>query len=130
MTDKMTPEQYRAYYGAQKSAKETANRLKFGNIRQEVDGIRFDSKKEAEQYGKLKMLLKAGKIKAFQMQKTFKLYVNDHHICDYRCDFVVLNLDDSEVVQDVKSSATANVRAFQIKKKLMKAVFNIDVQIV
>lgn len=128
--EQWSPEQYRKHFGKQKNATQTANRLKFGNIHTEVDGIRFDSKKEAEYYGQLKIRKKAGLIKDFELQKTFKIEVNGVHICDYRCDFVIYFPDGQISVVDVKSKATENLAAFRIKKALMLAVHNIKIQIV
>ena len=126
----MTPAEYQAYYGKKKNADQTANRLKFKNIHTEVDGIRFDSKKEAEYYGQLKIRKKSGDIEGFVRQMTFKIEVNGVHICDYRCDFVVYPPGKPAEVIDVKSPTTAKMPEFRIKKALMKAVHNIDIKIV
>lgn len=46
-------------------------KLKFGNIRTETDGIVFDSKKEADYYCELKMLLRCKQIKRILYSATF-----------------------------------------------------------
>ena len=46
---------------------------KYHNKKTIIDGIKFDSKKEADYYIKLKMLEKAGKIKDLRLQVEFVL---------------------------------------------------------
>lgn len=99
---------------------------KYGNVWTEVDGIKFQSKAEATYYGKLKILLKGKKIKGFSRQVVFRIVVNGIFICNYRADFVVEYMDGVRHVVDVKGEATENIYSFQIKKKLLKALYNID----
>lgn len=49
------------------------SRAKYGNRKVVVDGITFDSKKEAQRYTELKSLEKAGKITGLQLQREFEL---------------------------------------------------------
>ena len=44
---------------------------KYSNIKTEVDGIKFDSKREANRYAELKMLEKAGIIQELELQPSF-----------------------------------------------------------
>lgn len=46
---------------------------KYRNTKVVIDGIKFDSKKEAHRYIELKLLVKAGEIKALQLQPKFEL---------------------------------------------------------
>lgn len=46
---------------------------KYGARKVEVDGIVFDSKKEAHRYGELKVMAKAGLITGLELQKKFVL---------------------------------------------------------
>jgi len=50
-------------------------RSKYGAIRTTVDGITFDSKREAQRYRELKLLEKAGEIWDLELQPEFPLYV-------------------------------------------------------
>lgn len=95
-----------------------------------IDGLKFDSQNEAKRYGVLKMLKLGGQIKKFEMQKTFRLEVNGQLICKYIADFVVYHNDGRVVVEDSKSVITARLPVFSIKKKLMKAIHGIDIEIV
>lgn len=49
------------------------SRAKYGNRKVALDGITFDSKKEAQRYTELKLLEKAGKITGLQLQREFEL---------------------------------------------------------
>lgn len=107
-----------------------AARVKFGNVRKQVDGIWFDSIKEAEYYGKLKLLIRAGLVVKIEIHKVYPLSFNGVHICNYEADFVLYMPDGSVKVQDVKSAATEGLPVFIIKTALMLAVFGIKVEIV
>ena len=54
---------------------------KYGNRKTEVDGIVFDSKKEAERYRDLKLLERAGDIRELVLQPSFVLNVNGIKVC-------------------------------------------------
>jgi hypothetical protein len=47
------------------------SKSKYKNIKTVVDGIKFDSKKEANRYSELKMLEKAGIIEELELQPSF-----------------------------------------------------------
>ena len=49
------------------------SKAKYGNKKVQVDGITFDSRKEANRYAELKMLEKCGAIKQLELQKKFVL---------------------------------------------------------
>lgn len=49
------------------------SRAKYGNRKVVVDGITFDSEREAHRYTELKILEKAGKITGLQLQREFEL---------------------------------------------------------
>ena len=105
---------------------------KYRNQPQVVDGLPFDSKKEAARYQELKLLQAAGQISnlvANKKELRYDLYVNDELICAYEADF---QYDEkfgdftwAKVVEDVKGMRTA---AYRIKKKLMKAIFGIEIR--
>ena len=102
-----------------KSAKN--KELKYKNKKPEVDGIVFDSKKEAAYYINLKILREAGKIKDFHLQPVFELLEPKKDLVTgrgiyYRADFKVINNDGSEEVIDVKGYKTY---AYKLKKKLL-----------
>ncbi len=102
-------------------------RSKYKNVITEVDGIKFHSKKEAARWSVLFLLEKAGKIRNLERQVAFKLEVNGVPICKYIADAVYLE-DGEKVVEDVKSEITKKERTYVIKKKLMKAIFSIEIR--
>lgn len=100
---------------------------KYGNKPTIVDDIRFDSKLEAKRYGELKLLQKAGKILGLEMHPRFRLDVAGMHICYYEADFKYFEtLNGKQVVEDCKSKITKTT-TYQVKKKMMKAIYRIDV---
>jgi len=125
-----TPEQYQAYYKQEQKKKNQAPRLKYGNQPTVIDGIKFDSKKEAQYYGQCKMLKKAGEIVKIECHVPFPLIVNGVKICEYEADFVLYYPDGSFMVKDVKSEATEGLAVFRLKKALMLAIHKISVEIV
>jgi len=101
---------------------------KYGNVKTVEQGIKFDSKKEAERYGQLKMMLKAGLIGFLKMQEEFQLHANGEKIASYFADFNYIKTDTGEkIVEDVKSKATRKIPVYRLKKKLMKACHGIKI---
>ena len=92
-----------------------------------MDGISFHSKVEAQRYVELRAREEAGYISSLHTQHKFPLEVGGMKVCDYIADFTYYK-DGEFVVEDVKGGAV--LPDFTIKKKLMKAVHNIDVRIV
>ena len=100
---------------------------KFQNQWTEIDGHKFQSIAEGKYYGRLKMRLKAKEIRSFEMQKTYKIFIDGVLITTYRADFVIQENDGTFTVVDVKSEATEAMEVFQIKRKLMFAVLGIKI---
>lgn len=99
---------------------------KFGAVRTIVDGKSFASKREARRYQELELLQRAGKIQNLATQISYPLKVNGVLICRYIADFKYLDLDTgANVVEDSKGYATPE---YKLKKKLMKAVHEIDIR--
>jgi hypothetical protein len=84
-----------------------------------VDGIRFDSQKEARRYGDLKLMQKAGIIQNLKCQVVYQLSV-----CKHIADFVY-TCDGMEVVEDVKGYRHP---VYKMKKKLMLSELNIKIK--
>lgn len=104
---------------------------KYNSRKTEVDGIRFDSRKEALRWAELKMLEKAGKISDLERQVKYVLIPAQYldgklkeRQCVYVADFRYL--DDGEVVvEDTKGVRTAD---YIIKRKLMLKVYGIAIK--
>ena len=103
---------------------------KYNAKKTEFMGFKFDSKWEAERYGQLASMQMAGIIQDLERQVNYDIIVNDQKICRYIADFVykLVHEDGSEkkIVEDAKGIETTD---FKLKKKLMKAVFDIEIKI-
>ena len=103
---------------------------KYNAKKTEFMGFKFDSKWEAERYGQLVSMQMAGVVEDLERQVKFDIIVNDHKICKYIADFVYIltheNGKKEKIVEDAKGVQTTD---FKIKKKLMKAVFDIEIKI-
>ncbi len=101
---------------------------KYRNIKTVVDGITFDSAKEARRYGELKLLEKSGRISGLEIQPAFRIVVNDCLICTYKADFRYVtdtpHASGLVVIEDCKGFLTP---VYRLKKKLMLAVHGISV---
>ncbi len=119
--DAITSEEYNATYTG-KHAKPN----KYLNKKTVVDGHMFDSKKEAHHYGILKMREAAGEIRALQLQPKFTLLVNGVKCGFYKADFSYQDTKTGVVhVIDVKGVKTST---YQLKKRLVKAIYDITVE--
>ncbi|MBS4881922.1 MAG: DUF1064 domain-containing protein [Peptoniphilus harei] len=97
-------------------------RSKFNAIKTIVDGIRFDSRKEAKRYQDLKLLERAGEIEhlelqpRFLLQEKFKLDGVTHRKIEYVADFKYWdNTKKAWIVEDVKGVKT---QVYKLKKKI------------
>lgn len=118
---------YRRMVLGRKFAPAKPKRPKYRNVKTVVDGITFASKREASRYNELRLMEKAGKITNLKLQERYRLTIHGHHICDYLSDFVYTDLRTREiVVEDVKSPAT-RTPVYIVKKKLMLALYGIEI---
>lgn len=97
---------------------------KYKAIKVIVDGIKFDSKKEARRYGQLKLLVRAGEIKDLKLQPKFDLIVNGKKVGYYKADFEYIE-DGERIIEDVKGVKTTT---YNLKKKMIKAIYDIDIR--
>lgn len=85
---------------------------KYKNKKVVADGIKFDSKHEAEYYLYLKKLKEEGKIKDFQLQHKFELqpsfkkYGKTHRAITYTVDFAIYHNNGDVEYVDVKGMET------------------------
>lgn len=120
--------------------------MKYKSKKTEVDGILFDSKKEAKRYRELLLMERAGEIQDLRLQYKFVLIpaqyedvaryskktgnrLKDKRVCvekecAYKADFVYLQ-NGRLVVEDTKGFRTAD---YIIKRKLMLHVYGIKIQ--
>lgn len=98
---------------------------KYHNKKPTIDGITFDSQKEANYYCQLKILKQAGEIKDFELQPEFVLQEgfrdkngNWHRPIKYRADFKVIYPDGVVEIVDTKGYKT---QVYRLKKKMLLA---------
>lgn len=103
---------------------------KYHNIPTTVNGITFDSRKEAERYIVLRGMEKAGTIQNLRLQVPYKLS-EPYKIAGktvkgtkYIADFVY-TLNGREIVEDVKGVKTA---AYRIKRNWMHEKYGIVIR--
>jgi hypothetical protein len=95
---------------------------KFNAKPTEVDGIRFDSKKEAARYSQLKMLRSAGEVVMFLLQVPFILPGNTR----YRVDFMVFWSDGRVTFEDTKGRET---ETFKLKKRQVEELYPVKIEV-
>lgn len=109
---------------------------KYRNKKVLVDGVAFDSKKEAKRYRELKLMEDAGMISRLERQVKFDLLPNqkdpDGKVIErkvqYVADFVYMK-NGKVCVEDVKGYRDGGAyRVFVIKRKLMLYRFGLVVK--
>lgn len=104
---------------------------KYNNAKTVLDGIKFDSKHEADIYAELKILAKCGEIKDLQLQVPFVLLdpyeINGRKVraIKYVADFTFLNKQGVREVWDAKGDKTA---VYKLKKKLFEYRYRIEIK--
>ena len=119
---------------------------KYHNRKTTIDGIVFDSSKEANRYVELKLLQRAGEIYGLELQKRFELIPAQYETyerygkngkrlkdgqrcveksCVYVADFCYTTRDGKVVVEDTKGEKTKD---YIIKRKLMLYVHGIEIK--
>lgn len=91
-----------------KTARQKPKRAKYNNKKTWVNGICFDSKKEADYYQELVLLQRTGKILGFSLQPEFVLVEGNtaERAITYKADFIIFNLDGTFEIVDVKGYET------------------------
>jgi len=111
---------------------EKPKRNKYGNRKTVVDGLKFDSKHEAEVYQALSARLRAGELKCIWRQVRFDLGGGPNASEDsryaYYADFVTVDQENRVTVIDAKSEATRQNRTYINKKKEVLAVWGLEIE--
>lgn len=101
---------------------------KFRAISCEIDGYKFDSKREGKEYHDLKMRLLAREITNLQIHPKYPIFINDIKICVVELDFKYLDkIENRERIVDVKGFDTP---ISKLKRKMVEAFYKIKVEIV
>lgn len=104
-------------------------KAKYNNQKVDVDGLTFDSKKEAKRFKELKLLLKAGHIGFLARQVEFQFNVEGVKVASYYADFCYRDAKTGEfIVEDVKSEVTRKLPVYRLKRKLMLSIHKIKIK--
>jgi hypothetical protein len=112
---------------------------KYGNRWTVVDGIKFQSAKEAQRWGELKLLALAGEIHTIDRQYPFRYWNSDNKdvIFTYDIDFRYYSIPRRQWVhEDVKAidkktgktPMTAAYRMFRLKKALIEDRYGFKIE--
>ena len=116
---------------------------KYKAVKTTIDGITFDSKKEAKRYTELKLQKKSGMITHLELQPKYDIIINGAKICSYKADFSYFTVREDEketyrnakgewivptktldkegqIVEDVKGFKSP---IYRLKKKLVEACY-------
>ncbi len=94
---------------------------KYGAVRVEIDGHRFDSKLEAKRYGELKLLQRIGEITGLAVHPKFPIVISGIHVCDVLGDFQYYDtIKRKEVIEDTKGCTTP---LSSLKARLVRAAY-------
>lgn len=119
MTDRMTAAEYQRYLATGKMPT-SQTKSKYQNRKTELDGVTYDSKKEARRAAELNLMLKNGEIITLARQVRFRLAKG----IEYVADFVYTTKDGEQITEDVKGMKTD---VYKLKKKLMKELRGIEI---
>jgi len=109
---------------------------KYHATKVQLDGIWFDSRREAARYQELQLLVLAGEIEALEVHPGFALMVPDlttegppfvfHTIGWYHADFQYRNVHTGNViVEDVKSPATRKIESYRLRKRMVERTYGV-----
>jgi len=120
--------------GVQVHTRPSTNKYQAHSVR--VDGILFDSQREAARYGELKLLLHAGHIADLEIHPGFPLIVSEeggppfvfHTVGMFHADFKYKDgRTGAWVIEDVKSPPT-KTEAYKLRKRIVEARYKITIQ--
>lgn len=110
---------------AEFNARELKKKPRIKNVKRKmVNGIEFDSTKEARCWQDLCLMQQAGQITELRRQVPFQIVVCGNHICQYTADFTFRKAGRA-VVMDAKGFRT---EIFKLKRKLMIACHGVEIE--
>ncbi len=102
---------------------------KYKNQPVEINGIRFDSRKEGERYDQLRFMQRNGVIRDLEVHPRFPLVVHGQDCGVYEGDFAWVDPETGErVVEDVKSPATRKLPTYRLKRRLVWALYGLTIR--
>lgn len=100
---------------------------KYGAVKTEIDGIKFDSKHEASRYRELRLLEQAGEITNLHLQVPFELIPKSKYGMPIRyiADFVYNDKNNEQIVEDAKGVKTP---VYRLKRRMMEEKYGIEIK--
>ena len=96
---------------------------KYGNRKAEVNGISFDSVKEANRYRELLLLERAGTIQNLELQRKFVLIPSqrgaDGKVIERECSYIADFCYKENGVQIVEDTKGVKTKDYVLKRKMM-----------
>lgn len=89
--------------------------------------MRFDSRKEAARWAELCELAALGVISGLRRQVRIPIIVNGVRVCYYVADAVYVERG-RWVVEDTKSPITRRLPVYRLKRKLLAALYGIEIR--
>ena len=102
---------------------------KYLNKKTIIDGIKFDSLKEAKHYQELKLLERSGEISLLRLQHPLIIIEKSKwgRAIKYVADFTYIQ-NGQFVVEDVKSPYTRKNPVYRLKKRLVAEKYDIEIK--
>lgn len=103
---------------------------KYHNVKTKIDGITFDSKREAERYCELRLLQRGGVITDLQLQPRFLIQPSYKkngktvRAIEYVADFMYKDETGQTIVEDAKGMKTD---VYKLKKKLVEYKYDLTI---
>ena len=104
---------------------------KYNNKRVMLDGEWFDSMREAARWSELRLMERVGEIRELRRQVPFELIpqqtIKGHKVrpIRYIADFVYIDKNGSQVVEDVKGMLT---QVYRLKRRMLIWLYGIEVK--
>ena len=109
---------------AEFKARALKKRPRIKNVKRKVvNGIEFDSTREARRYQDLMLMQQAGEIARLRRQVRYPILINGHFICDWLADFTYTQRG-VECVEDSKGWKTD---VYKLKKKMVEAYYGLRI---
>lgn len=122
MSERITAAEFRAKHGGK------PQRSKYNNVPTEVDGIVFDSGREANRYVTLRDAEAKGQIRNLKLQYAYALVINGVYVTTYTADFQYDEKRNGRWVPVTEDAKGKRTEPYQMRKRLMKAVYGITIR--
>lgn len=94
---------------------------KYGNRKVTVDGVTFDSVKEASRFQELRMLERAGEITGLVRQVRIELIPKTklYRACYYVCDYAYFDKREGKTIYEDVKGGNFRTKEYLLKRKLL-----------